>query len=344
MSEFKHLKKSELKKLIKEHGLTVPNSRKTTMIKALNDFFHPPEIDITSSDIDPMHENIPPAPDISKENSHLNFRSLTNAELKILIQEKGLTVKNTKRKTMILELEKAHEPEENIEAIDFPPFHESLVRVCDYESIPVFDQEDIGVCVACAFTSMHQIVRQKIFEPQDLYTAEIQNKGALLAQCGQTLSSKGQRVRKTFENRKNVEDQYVKLATKRAYSKWTFDCLDELKENISNGYPVIVSLTGIEPDRYEYDLSKDNVEHCERGSGQLHAVVATGYIEDDDGSVTIEFLNSYGRGFGWSGFGRMSASFFMQKCEDMTVITKKQKEKLDLDRGYDLEDHVIASI
>lgn len=297
----------------------------------------------------------------TSEEKHL--KSLQNVELKKLIKEHGLTVHNTKRKTMLSKLTTFLLSSEHAEnstnsgnistkqvgfaltvekTADFNvmPLQDNGVRVCVYETIPIFDQQDVGVCVACAFTSLHQIARNTFLEPQDIYVDRIQSAGASFAQIAKLLSQKGQRERKTFESRRlqscysrkrkksTRREKYYKLSTKGPYSQWTDDYVNELKENIFEGFPVIALLEGISKERAEYiDL---NCEHDER-----HAIVITGYYEDDHGNTMLEFLNSFGKDFGWSGFGRMSSEYFQKYCKDMTVVTNKQKKLLKRGRGPD---------
>jgi len=292
-----------------------------------------------------------------------NLNSLQNSELKKLIKKHGLAVQNTKRKTMVATLtaffiavdrsEISTNPgifsptdndmtstSEKAVELNSLPLQDTSVRVCDYETIPIFDQQDVGVCVACAFTSMHQIARNTFLEPQDIYVDRIQSAGASFAQIAKLLSQKGQRERKTFESRKlqscysrkrkksTRREKYFKLCTKGPYSQWTDDYVNELKENIFEGFPVIALLEGISKERAEYiDLDCEHDEH--------HAIVITGYYEDDHGNTMLEFLNSFGKDFGWSGFGRMSSEYFQKYCKDMTVVTNKQKKLLKRGKGPD---------
>jgi len=289
----------------------------------------------------------------TSQEKYLN--SLQNSELKKLVKKHGLTVQNTKRKTMVATLKSfllsidrsenstsignispkqddvaiANEKTPELKSL---PLQETGVRVCEYETIPIFDQQDVGVCVACAFTSMHQIIRKTFLEPQDIYIDRIQSAGASFAQIAKILSQKGQRKRNTFEGRrlqscysrkrkKSTREKYFTLSTKGPYSQWTDDYVDELKENIFDGFPVIALLQGISTKRGDYlDLKCDGDAY--------HAIVITGYYEEDNGTTILEFLNSYGKGFGWSGFGRMSSEYFQKYCKDMTVVTNKQKKLL----------------
>lgn len=196
--------------------------------------------------------------------------------------------------------------------LDFPQQADVFsIRGIDKSAFIVHQQGDRGTCCAHATTAMHEITRfPKQFNWEDLFEQDWDNdekrsvgdkfSGALIAECCKKLATQGQKERKGDEVHTLLCSPVIRD-------------LKHIKQRLLAGSPIAIALHIFRADATNFTVENHSARHLQHGDGQWHAVCLVSYTDDDEweGGGCFEFVNSYGKRWGTTGFGTMSYSFFL---------------------------------